>query len=121
MASGPARAIHGGAARFFPTAREAVAHVDVQLGHRESMSAAVKRLAAADIIEIAQRYDRYGYCKVPGLLRQAGRIINGRVELIISRPYQPGSADRLISMGYGSVFYAAAPNVQGGVPLNASK
>src|SRR5215472_3665942 len=40
----------------------------------------------ADIIELAQRYGRYGYRKVAGLLRQAGWIINGkRVERIWRR------------------------------------
>jgi UDP-glucose 6-dehydrogenase len=91
MVSGPARVVLGDAVRFFPTAREAIAHADVvviatpwaeyadispewvadgrtrfildcwrqltpglftdqckivQLGHQETMSAAVKRLAA---------------------------------------------------------------------------
>jgi hypothetical protein len=37
----------------------------------------------ADIIELAQRYGRYGYRKVAGLLRQAGWIVNDkRVERI---------------------------------------
>jgi transposase InsO family protein len=40
----------------------------------------------ADIIELAQRYGRYGYRKVAGLLRQAGWIINDkRVERIWRR------------------------------------
>ena len=36
-----------------------------------------KRLTA-DIVELAQQYGRYGYRKIAGLLRYAGRTINDK-------------------------------------------